>query len=67
VDELGRAAGGADGVVLALDQRDAVAARRRVEGHPGAGDPAPDDDDVEAIGLESRQCLVARDHGRYVT
>ena len=38
VHELGRAAGGADRVVLALDQRDAVAARGRVERDARAGD-----------------------------
>ncbi len=64
VDELARAAGGPRGVVGALEQRDAVAARGRVEGHAGAGDAAADDDDVELVLRESRKSLAALDHER---
>ena len=49
VDELARAARGPRGVVGALEQRDAVAARGGVERDAGAGDPAADDDDVELL------------------
>ena len=49
VDHLRGAAGGADGVVAALEQRHRVAARGGVEGDAGAGDPAADDDDLEAL------------------
>jgi hypothetical protein len=47
VDHLRGAAGGADGVVAALEQGDRVAARSGVEGDAGAGDAAADDDDLE--------------------
>ena len=50
VDELRRAAAGARGEVGLLDQRHAVAARGRVERHPGAGDPAADHQHVEVLG-----------------
>jgi hypothetical protein len=43
VHQLRRARRGARRPVLALDKRDAVAARRRVQRHPGAGDSAADD------------------------
>jgi hypothetical protein len=49
VDELARAARGARGVVGLLDQRHRVPARGGVEGDAGAGDPAADDDEVEAL------------------
>jgi hypothetical protein len=48
VDHLRGAAGGAHGVVAALQQGDRVATRGGVEGDPGAGDAAADDDDLEA-------------------
>ena len=64
VDHLRRAAGGALAEVVALDQRDRIAARGRVEGHAGAGDPTADDDHVEAVLSHRRECLVARDHSR---
>ena len=67
VDELRRAAGGAGGVVLALDEGDAVAARGGVQRAAGAGYPAADDDDVEVVGLEGGQGLVAGDHPAEVT
>jgi hypothetical protein len=67
VDELRRAARRAGRIVLALDESHAVAARRRVERDARAGDPAADHDHVEAVRPEGAQCLVAADHGRYVT
>jgi hypothetical protein len=67
VHELRRAARRAGRPVLALHERHAVAARRRVERHAGAGDATADDDDVEVLLLERRECVFARDHGRYVT
>src|SRR2546423_647803 len=67
VDQLARPAARAEREVLALDERDAVAARGGVERHPGARDAAADHDDVEAIGLECGESLFARDHARYVT
>ena len=67
VDQLRRAAGGARGEVVALHQRDAVAARGGVERHAGAGDAAADHDQVEAVALERGERVCARDHGRNVT
>src|SRR5205823_8226748 len=67
VDELAGAAARAGGEVVALDQRDAVAARGGVERHTRAGDPAADHHHVEAIGLECGEGVFARDHARYVT
>ena len=67
VDELRRPARGARREVLALDQGDAVAARRRVERDAGAGDPAPDDDEVVFVLGERLERVLAADHGRYVT
>ena len=49
VDHLRGAAGGADGVVAALQQCHRVAARSGVEGDAGAGDAAADDDDLEVL------------------
>ncbi len=49
MDHLRGAAGGADRVVAALQQRDRVAARGGVEGDPGAGDAAADDDHLEVL------------------
>ena len=62
VDELARAAGGPRGVVGLLDERDRVAARGRVERDAGAGDPAADDDDVEALGAQGGEGVGAGDH-----
>ena len=62
MDELARARGGPGGVVGALDQRHAVAARGRVERHAGAGDPAADDQDVERLGDERGDCCSAGEH-----
>ena len=62
VDELGRAAARPRGEVGLLDQSDAVSARGGVERHPGAGDPAADDDDVELLAGEGLQRAVAGQH-----
>jgi hypothetical protein len=62
VDELARAARGAGGEVVALDERDAVPARGRVERDAGAGDPAADHDDVEAVGRQGAQGCGSVDH-----
>ena len=67
VDELGGAARRARGVVGALDERDAVAARGGVERDAGAGDPAADDDDVERLGGERFERVGAVDHRRAVS
>ena len=53
VDELARPARRPAGVVATLEQGDAVAARRGVEGDAGAGDASADDGDVE--GRRSRR------------
>jgi hypothetical protein len=57
VDELGAPTAGAPGEVAALDERDAQAAGRGVEGGAGAGDAAADDEDVEraVLVLEGRE------------
>ena len=52
------------GVVGALDERDAVAARGGVERDAGAGDAAADDDDVERLGGERFEGVGAGDHRR---
>ena len=62
VDELGRAARRAGGVVGALDERDAVAARGGVERDAGARDAAADDDEVERLGGERFERVGAGDH-----
>ncbi len=49
VNELARAARCTRGEVRALQQRDAVAARGRVERDARAGDAAADDDHVELV------------------
>ena len=67
MDELRGAARRAGGEVRLLDQRDAVAARRGVERHARAGDPAAHDDEVEAVPLHRGESVCSRDHGRYVT
>ena len=48
-------------------QRDAVAARGRVERHARAGDAAADHHQVERVALECGERVGARDHGRNVT
>ena len=63
VDELARAARCAAGVVVALEQCDAVAARSGIEGDAGAGDPAADHHHIEALGGERLECVGAGDHG----
>ena len=67
VHELRRAARCARREVLALDQSDAVAAGRRVEGDAGAGDPSADHDQVVLVLGERLERVLAADHGRYVT
>ena len=67
VDHLRGAARGAGGEVVALDQGHRVAAGGGVEGDPGAGHPAADHDDVEALLLEGGQRPLARDHSRNST
>src|SRR6185436_7571245 len=67
VDELRGAARGAGGEVGLLDEGDAVPARGGVQGHTGAGDPAADDDEVEALPLHRSESVCSWDHGRYVT
>ncbi len=67
VHQLRGPAGGARRVVALLDQRDAVAARGRVQGHAGAGDAAADDHHVELVRLHRGQGVGARDHGRKLT
>jgi hypothetical protein len=67
VDELGRAAGGARREVVALNERHAVPARGRVERDSRAGDPAAHHHQVEALLLQGFDCVLAPDHGRYVT
>ncbi len=62
VNELGGAAARTGGEIRLFDQADAVAARRGVEGDPGAGDPAADDEDIEALALESLEGATASDH-----
>ena len=64
VHELARAARGPARVVVALEQRDAVAARRGVEGDPGTGDAPADDDDVELLARERAEGVPAVDHPR---
>ncbi len=62
MDHLRGAARGADRVVAALQQGHRVAARGGVEGDPGAGDPAADHDDLEALPGDRLDRLGARDH-----
>ena len=50
------------GIVAALEQGDRVAAGGGVEGDPGAGDPAADHDDLEALRRRSPRSLGPRDH-----
>ena len=52
VDQLARPARGTRSQVTRLDQADRQAARHRVERDADAGDPAPDDEDVELLLLE---------------
>ena len=62
VDELARARGGPARVVALLDERDGVAAARRVERDAGAGDPAADDEHVERLVGERGEGVGAREH-----
>lgn len=59
VDELRAPAGGAAGEVVGLDEGGLEAARGGVEGAAGARCPPAHDHDVEALGLEGFQLLVA--------
>jgi hypothetical protein len=67
VNQLRGAARGARGVVVALEQRHAVAARGGVERHPCAGDAAAHDGQVELVALQGGEGVGARDHSGYVT
>ncbi len=62
VDHLRGAAGGAGGVVAALQQRHRVAARGGVEGDAGAGHPAADHQHLEAPAGDLLQCGGAGQH-----
>src|SRR5262249_40915024 len=62
VDHLRGAAGGADGVVAALQQRHRVAARGGVEGDAGAGEAAPDHDHLEPLPGDRLDCRLAGEH-----
>src|SRR5215212_10549952 len=62
VDHLRGAARGALAEVVALHEGDRIAARGGVEGDPGAGDPASDDDHVEVILLHGGQRGLSGDH-----
>ena len=53
VNELARPARGARRQVPCLDQPDRQAARHRVERDAHAGDPAPNDENVELLALQS--------------
>ncbi len=55
--ELGGAAGRPDRIVAALDERDAVPARRGVERDARARDAAADHDDVEGLAGERLECV----------
>ena len=48
VHQLARAARGPRGEVALLDEAHRQPAQRGIEGHPGAGDPAADDEHVDA-------------------
>ena len=63
VDHLRGAARGADRVVVALEQRHRVAARGGVEGDAGAGDPAADHDDLEALAGDRLDCVARESIG----
>ena len=64
VDQLGRAAARPRGEVGLLHQGHAVPAGGRVQSHPGAGDPAADDEHVIRVLGQGRQGVVAGAHGR---
>jgi hypothetical protein len=59
VDELGGAVRGPGGEVLGLDERHGQAPQRGVPGDAGAGDAAPDDEQVEGLAGERAQEGVA--------
>ena len=64
VDELGALRRRPAGEVVGLDEGGAQAAGGGVEGHPGAGDAAADDEHVERLGgqaLEHRRPVERRD------
>ena len=60
VNEPRRPAGRTAREVVSLHERRAKTAHRGVAGDPGAGDAAPDDEDVEPLLSKSRQALAAR-------
>jgi len=62
MDELRGAAAGPGGEVGLFDQRNAVAAGGRIEGDAGAGDPAPDHDDVKALAGQRLDRALPGDH-----
>src|SRR6185503_16844929 len=62
VDELARASRRARGEVGLLDERDRVAAGGGVERDAGAGDPAADDDEIEALRTQGGDGDGASDH-----
>ena len=62
VDHLRGAARGADGEVIALQQRDRIPARRRIESDPGAGDPAADHDHLEVRPRDRLERRGTRQH-----
>ena len=62
MDHLRGAAGGAFGVVAALQQRHRVAARGGVEGDAGAGDAAADHDDLEVLAGDRLDRCGAGEH-----
>ena len=52
MDELGRAAAGAHGQVVTLDERGAQTARCRVQQRADAGDAAAHDEHIEPVAVE---------------
>ena len=62
VDELRGPAARPRREVRLLDERDAVPAGRGVERHAGAGDPAPNDHDVEPFPGQRLDCPLATQH-----
>jgi hypothetical protein len=62
VDHLRGAAGGADGIVAALQEGDRVSAGGGVEGDAGAGDAAADHDHLEALAGDLLDGASAGEH-----
>jgi hypothetical protein len=62
VDHLRGAAGGTGGIVSAFHERHRVAPAGGVERRPGPGDAAADDDDVESLGGEGFEGVLAGEH-----